>query len=164
MIADELSQDDIDALLGGLGDDGGGDDAGDALSALSDDSFGDDAGGMETAAPESAPAAAPSQDTVDLPEFSGAEDIAPNQEINALLSNVDLNVKIRLGKTEMLIEDILKLQAGRVVQLDALSGDPVDVLVNNKVVAKGEVIILNEAFCVRLSEIYDIKEKLIKQS
>ncbi len=162
MIADELSQDDIDALLGGLGDDsGGGDDAGDALSALSDDAFGaDDA--IAEAAPEEI-ASAP-QAAVDLPELSGGEDVAPNQEINDLLSNVDLNVKIRLGKTEMLIEDILKLQAGRVVQLDALSGDPVDVLVNNKVVAKGEVIILNEAFCVRLSEIYDIKEKLIKQS
>ena len=161
MIADELSQDDIDALLGGLGDDsGGGDDAGDALSALSDDAFGsDDIGEAAPAENSSAPQAA-----VDLPELSGEGDVVQNQEINDLLSNVDLNVKIRLGKTEMLIEDILKLQAGRVVQLDALSGDPVDVLVNNKVVAKGEVIILNEAFCVRLSEIYDIKEKLIKQT
>ena len=161
MIADELSQDDIDALLGGLGDDsGGGDDAGDALSALSDDAFGsDDIGETAPAENSSAPQAA-----VDLPELSGEGDVVQNQEINDLLSNVDLNVKIRLGKTEMLIEDILKLQAGRVVQLDALSGDPVDVLVNNKVVAKGEVIILNEAFCVRLSEIYDIKEKLIKQT
>jgi flagellar motor switch protein FliN len=159
MIADELSQDDIDALLGGLGDDGGGDDASDALSALT----GDDT--AEAAPIETAPAnAAPAQGAVDLPELGTEEAVENNQDINELLANVNLNVKIRLGKTEMLIEDILRLQPGRVIQLDALSGDPVDILVNNKVVAKGEVIILNEAFCVRLSEIYDIKDKLIKQS
>lgn len=165
MIADELSQDDIDSLLGGLGDDGN--DATDALSALTGGDDGD-AGGLDLFAEDTsaAPAAAPttpSTDAVQLPEFESQENVAPNQDINELLADVNLNVKIRLGKTEMLIEDILRLQAGKVIQLDALSGDPVDVLVNNRVVAKGEVIILNEAFCVRLSEIYDIKEKLIKQ-
>ena len=81
-----------------------------------------------------------------------------------ILSNVNLNVKIRLGRAEILIEDLLRLQPGRVVQLDTMSGDPVDVLVNNKVVAKGEVIILNEAFCVRISEIYDTINKIDRQA
>lgn len=161
MIADELSQDDIDALLGGLGGDDdvlGGDDAADALSALTGDDSGSSA---EAAAP--APAA-PDAAAVDLPEFAAEEPAGnPSEEIGSLLSNVSLNVKIRLGKTEMLVEDIVNLQPGRVVQLDTMSGDPVDILVNNRVVARGEVIILNEAFCVRISEIYDIREKLDRQ-
>ena len=64
----------------------------------------------------------------------------------------------------MHIEDLLRLQPGRVVQLDTMSGEPVDVLVNNRVVAKGEVIILNEAFCVRISEIYNTINKLDRQN
>jgi flagellar motor switch protein FliN/FliY len=157
MIADELSQDDIDALLGGLGDDDAGG-ADDALSALMG---GDD----DLAAPAAeAPAAAPSADALDLPQFDSGPQAEPSQDLAGLLSNVNLNVKVRLGKTDMLIEDLMRLQPGRVVQLDTMSGEPVDILVNNRVVAKGEVIILNEAFCVRVSEIYNTINKLDRQS
>jgi flagellar motor switch protein FliN/FliY len=160
MIADELSQDDIDALLGGLGDDddaGGG--ADDALSALMG---GDDDGGADDVL--SAISGGGGQGAVSLPEFQTEDPVEPSQDIGALLGNVNLNVKIRLGKTDMLIEDLLRLSPGRVVQLDTMSGEPVDILVNNRVVAKGEVIILNEAFCVRISEIYDTINKLDRQS
>ena len=155
MIADELSQDDIDALLGGLGDDdvGGGSD--DALNAL----MGGDADEPVAAVSGGSRAAA-----VALPEFHTEDPVEPSQDIGALLGNVNLNVKIRLGKTDMFIEDLLRLSPGRVVQLDTMSGEPVDILVNNRVVAKGEVIILNEAFCVRISEIYDTINKLDRQS
>lgn len=160
MIADELSQDDIDALLGGLGDDDGGDGrADDALSALMSD---DDGGADEAPAAAAAPADV-GGDNMALPEFDNASTAEPSQEISELLSNINFNVKIRLGKTEMLIEDLLRLQPGRVVQLDTMSGEPVDLLVNNRVVAKGEVIILNEAFCVRISEIYETISKLDRQ-
>ena len=159
MIADELSQDDIDSLLGGLGgDDKAGGGSADALGALAGDSAG--ASPSSTAA-AAAHAATP---TVSLPEFQPE---APKgdvvEEVTSLLSNVGIKIKVRLGKSEMLVEDILKLQPGRVVQLDSMSGDPVDLLVNGKVVAKGEVIILNEAFCVRISEIYDTRNKLERQ-
>jgi len=155
MIADELSQDDIDALLGGLGGD---DEDGDALDAL----MGDDE--PSSAAVAAAPAATSSRGaSVPLPEFDQADVGTPSHDIAEILSNVNLTVKIRLGRAEMLIEDLLKLQPGKVVQLDTMSGDPVDVLVNNKVVAKGEVIILNEAFCVRISEIYDTINKIDRQ-
>jgi flagellar motor switch protein FliN/FliY len=158
MIADELSQDDIDSLLGGLGDDDGG--AEDALSALmgddSDDSPAD-------AAPAAVADSAPAGGSMPLPEFQSGAAGEPSQDMASLLSNVNLNVKVRLGRTDMLIEDLLRLQPGRVVQLDTMSGEPVDVLVNNRVVAKGEVIILNEAFCVRISEIYDTINKLDRQ-
>lgn len=169
MISDELDQSDIDDLLGSLTDDDsggdGGGDADDALSALAgledSDSGDSDKGGS---AKPSAPASG--GDAPDLPDFEdGAEgDEEAVATLESLLSNVSLKVRIRLGKTEMLVEDLLAIRPGRVVQLDAMSGDPVDILVNDRVVAKGEVIILNEAFCVRVTEIFSTQEKLERQN
>ena len=160
MIADELSQDDIDALLGGLGDDSGAEE--DPLSALMGD---DDDADSSADAPQTPSLGenATAADTIELPEFNPTSSGEVSQNMESLLANVNLNVKVRLGRTEMLIEDLLRLQPGRVVQLDTMSGEPVDILVNNRVVAKGEVIILNEAFCVRISEIYDTINKLDRQ-
>ena len=70
-----------------------------------------------------------------------------------MLKDVDLNVKIELGRTRMLIEDVLRLAEGSVVELDKLAGDPVDVYVNEQLVARGEVLVLNDNFCVRVNEI-----------
>jgi flagellar motor switch protein FliN/FliY len=70
-----------------------------------------------------------------------------------LLRDVELNVKIELGRSRMLVEDVLKLGEGSVVELDKLAGDPVDVFVNDRLVARGEVLVLNENFCVRVNEI-----------
>jgi len=53
----------------------------------------------------------------------------------------------------LLVEDVLKLSGGSVVELDKLAGDPVDVLVNGRLVARGEVLVLNDNFCIRVSEI-----------
>jgi flagellar motor switch protein FliN/FliY len=70
-----------------------------------------------------------------------------------LLGDVDLHVKIELGRTKMLVEDVLRLSEGSVVELDKLAGDPVDVYVNDRPVARGEVLVLNDNFCVRINEI-----------
>ena len=70
-----------------------------------------------------------------------------------LLRDVELNVKIELGRSRMLVEDVLKLAEGSVVELDKLAGDPVDVFVNDRLVARGEVLVLNDNFCVRVNEI-----------
>jgi len=70
-----------------------------------------------------------------------------------LLADVNLNVKIELGRTRMMVEDILRLNDGSVVELDKLAGDPVDVFVNDRLVARGEVLVLNDNFCVRINEI-----------
>lgn len=77
-----------------------------------------------------------------------------------LLGDVDLDVSIELGRTEMLVEDVLRLQSGSVVELDKLAGDPVDVYVNGRLVARGEVLVLNDNFCIRVSEIVaDLEEQ-----
>ncbi len=70
-----------------------------------------------------------------------------------LLKDVELNVKIELGRTKMYVEDVLRITEGSVVELDKLAGDPVDIYVNEKLVARGEVLVLNENFCVRVNQI-----------
>lgn len=69
------------------------------------------------------------------------------------LEEVELDLRIELGRAELLIEEVLKLREGSVVPLDKLAGDPVDILVNGRLVARGEVLVLNDNFCVRVAEI-----------
>ena len=88
----------------------------------------------------------------DLPSFADSPREVPASSIE-LLRDVDLNVKIELGRSRMLVEDVLKLAEGSVVELDKLAGDPVDVFVNDRLVARGEVLVLNDNFCVRVNEI-----------
>lgn len=70
-----------------------------------------------------------------------------------LLRDVELDLKIELGRTQMDLEQVLKLRKGSVVALDKLAGDPVDVYVNGRLVARGEVLVLNDNFCVRVAEL-----------
>src|SRR5579871_2358870 len=87
-----------------------------------------------------------------LPNFQQVIQDAQASSID-LLRDVELNVKIELGRARMLVEDVLKLSEGSVVELDKLAGDPVDVFVNDRLVARGEVLVLNDNFCVRVNEI-----------
>ena len=109
-----------------------------------------------TAAAQSAAANAASADIdaepMQLPSFQQVMRDAQVSSID-LLRDVDLNVKIELGRSRMLVEDVLKLGEGSVVELDKLAGDPVDVFVNERLVARGEVLVLNDNFCVRINEI-----------
>jgi flagellar motor switch protein FliN/FliY len=93
----------------------------------------------------------PGASAPELPDFGRGVESA-DRDID-LLGNVELNVQIQLGRAQMMIEDVLKLGEGSVVELDKLAGDPVDVLVNDRLVARGEILVLNENFCVRVSEI-----------
>ena len=70
-----------------------------------------------------------------------------------LLQDVPLVVTAELGRTKMLVKDILKLTVGSVIELDKLAGEPVDILVNGKIIARGEVIAVNENFGIRITEI-----------
>lgn len=70
-----------------------------------------------------------------------------------LLRDVDLDLKIELGRTNMLLEDVLKLRRGSIVTLDKLAGDPVDLYANGRLVARGEIMVLNDNFCIRVAEL-----------
>jgi flagellar motor switch protein FliN/FliY len=87
-----------------------------------------------------------------LIDFSGAPASTENATID-LIRDVELDLKIELGRTHMYLEDVLKLSKGAVVPLDKLAGDPVDIYVNGRLIARGEVLILNDNFCVRVAEL-----------
>lgn len=89
----------------------------------------------------------------DLPDFGGNGSSTAAAVGLGLLDDVTLRVKVELGRTQIYIEDVLRLNANSVVELDKAAGDPVDIYVNERHVARGEVLVLNENFCVRISEI-----------
>ena len=89
-----------------------------------------------------------------MPSFSPAGPAAESAEMQ-LLGDVNVDVRIELGRTRMLVEDVLRLGEGAVVELEKLAGDPVDVFVNGRHVARGEVLVLNESFCVRVNEVLE---------
>lgn len=93
-----------------------------------------------------------SPDSFNLPHFENGGADGDRNDLD-LLSDVNLHVKIELGRTRMYVEDVLRLRDGAVVELDKLAGDPVDIYVNDRLVARGEVLIVNDNFCVRINEI-----------
>ena len=81
--------------------------------------------------------------------------IAPDGNNLDLLMNVPLTVTAELGSCKMLVRDILKLGTGSVVELNRLAGGPVDLLVNDRLVARGEVVAIDENFGVRVTELIE---------
>ncbi len=80
---------------------------------------------------------------------AGAGD-APNMH---LLMDINLSMTVELGRTRLQLRQVLDLQQGSVVELDRLAGDPVDVFVNERLFARGEVIVVDDKFGVRITEI-----------
>jgi flagellar motor switch protein FliN/FliY len=90
--------------------------------------------------------------TFEFKDLSGTQ--AANETASLdLLRDVQLDLKIELGRTQMHLEDVLRLKQGAVVTLDKLAGDPVDVYANGRLIARGEVLVLNDNFCVRVAEL-----------
>ena len=77
-----------------------------------------------------------------------------------LILEIPLSVTVELGRSKMLINDLLQLGQGSVVELTKLVGDPLEVLVNDKLVARGEVVVVNEKFGVRLTDIVTPMERV----
>jgi flagellar motor switch protein FliN/FliY len=86
------------------------------------------------------------------------KDLFGSQAVNEqasldLLRDVQLDLRIELGRTQMHLEEVLRLKQGAVVALDKLAGDPVDIYANGRLIARGEVLVLNDNFCVRVAEL-----------
>ena len=94
----------------------------------------------------------PGMKTFEFKPFSGT---GANKEAATLelMRDVQLDMTIELGRTHMHLEDVLKLKQGSVVPLDKLAGDPADIFVNGRLVARGEVLVLNDNFCIRVAEL-----------
>ena len=97
-----------------------------------------------------------------------AEEIEINEKVEnpegtenlIVLENIDVNLTVEVGRTEITIRDLLRLNEGSVVELDRLAGDPLDIMVNNTKIAKGEVVMVGERFGVRFGEIVDPEKRM----
>ena len=94
--------------------------------------------------------------------FSGAGDGTVN-DINMVL-DIPVQLSVELGRTKVPIKYILQLAQGSVVELDALAGEPMDVLVNGYLIAQGEVVVVNDKFGIRLSDVVTPSERLRRVS
>ena len=116
------------------------------------------------AANEAAPAAASVKTPTPAPVFqqlaAGTAPAAPN-DIDMIL-DIPVQLSVELGRTKIPIKHILQLAQGSVVELDGLAGEPMDVLVNGCLIAQGEVVVVNEKFGIRLTDIITPSERIRK--
>ena len=77
-----------------------------------------------------------------------------------VLENIDVELTVQVGRTEITIRDLLRLNEGSVVELDRLAGDPLDILVNNTKIARGEVVMIGERFGIRFGEIVEPEKRM----
>ncbi|KWW10926.1 MULTISPECIES: flagellar motor switch phosphatase FliY [Peribacillus] len=80
----------------------------------------------------------------------------------SMLMDIPLQVTVELGRTKRSVKDILELSSGSIIELDKLAGEPVDILVNSRLIAKGEVVVIDENFGVRVTDIMSQSERLNK--
>ncbi|OEH91271.1 flagellar motor switch phosphatase FliY [Bacillus solimangrovi] len=102
---------------------------------------------------------------VQTAEFSSftAPNLQPQEASNLnMLLDIPLQVTVELGRTKRSVQEILELSPGSIVELDKLAGEPVDILVNNKLIATGEVVVIEENFGVRVTDIISQKERMKK--
>jgi flagellar motor switch protein FliN/FliY len=77
-----------------------------------------------------------------------------------LIQNVAVNVSVEVGRSSLRIRDLLRLGQGSVVELDRVAGEPLDVCVNNTVIARGEVVLVNERYGIRLTQVVDPEDRV----
>ena len=97
-------------------------------------------------------------DLDEIDEMSGDEKV--DTKSLDLILDIPLTVAVELGRSKILINDLLQLGQGSVIELTKLVGEPLEVLVNNKLVARGEVVVVNEKFGVRLTDIVTPMERV----
>ena len=95
----------------------------------------------------------------DKPETNDTEHDIKNLDF---ILDIPLQVTVELGRTKLLVKDILQLNQGAVVELTKLAGEPLDIFVNSKLVARGEAVVVNEKFGVRLVDIVSPNERVEK--
>ena len=93
------------------------------------------------------------------PEQSANTDLHPNMDV---IMEIPVVISMEVGKTNISIRNLLKLSQGSVVELDKFAGDPLDVFVNGTLIAHGEVVVVNEKFGIRLTDVISAAERIKK--
>ena len=92
-----------------------------------------------------------------------ADDGIPGADVNLdVVLDIPVNISMEIGRTKISIRNLLQLNQGSVVELDRLAGEPMDVLVNGTLIARGEVVVVNEKFGIRLTDIISPAERVKK--
>lgn len=104
-------------------------------------------------------AAMPESGAPQKPKSGGAADGKPTGNMEFLL-DIPLEISVELGRTKMLINELLKLGQGSVLELSKLAGETLEILANRKLIARGEVVVVNEKYGIRLTEIISPSERI----
>ncbi|RZL36265.1 MAG: flagellar motor switch protein FliN [Rubrivivax sp.] len=121
---------------------------------------------------EAAPSPSVASEVTEVPEqvstpsfanFTPTTGNGPGNDINMIL-DIPVQLTVELGRTRIPIKNILQLAQGSVVELDALAGEPMDVLVNGYLIAQGEVVVVNDKFGIRLTDIVTPSERMRRLS
>ena len=112
--------------------------------------------------PEPKTEAEPNIQNVQFTNFNQPDHPYGEQRNLNMLLDIPLQVTVELGRTKRIVKDILELSHGSILELDKLAGEPVDILINSKLIAKGEVVVIDENFGVRVTDILSAAERLSK--
>ena len=107
----------------------------------------------ETKAEENTETTEIKEDKVEKSERSGLENLR-------VLENIDVKLTVEVGGAEIKLRELLRINEGSVIELERLAGDPLDILANGTIIAKGEVVMIGERFGIRFTEVVDPKERV----
>ena len=96
------------------------------------------------------------------PNENSANSGAPPTRRLELLLDVPLDLSVELGRTRMSIQELLALGPGSVIELDKVAGEPLDILVNDRLVARGEAVVVNDKFGIRITDIVSPTERIAR--
>ena len=106
------------------------------------------------------PVAAPSEPI--FPQFTANEVKAAQRTDLDMILDIPVQLEVQLGRTRIAIKNLLQLAQGSVVELDGVAGDPMDVMVNGCLIAQGEVVVVNDKFGIRLTDVITPAERIRK--
>ena len=113
-----------------------------------------------TATPSPSPSATPAANI--FPSFDSEESASGLMNELDMILDIPVQITVELGRTKISIKNLLQLAHGSVVELDAMAGEPMDVLVNGTLIAQGEVVVVNDRFGIRLTDIVSSTERMRK--
>ncbi|MGZ5179100.1 MAG: flagellar motor switch protein FliN [Ramlibacter sp.] len=132
-------------------------------TAASQDAMADD-WAAALAEAEAAQPAAPASSAAVFPRLGGEGVAAAQRDDIDMVLDIPVQLTVELGRTRIPIKHILQLAQGSVIELDALAGEPMDVLVNGFLIAQGEVVVVNDKFGIRLTDIVTPSERMRRLS
>ena len=97
-------------------------------------------------------------------QFGGSQEMTPATQGFDMIMDIPVHITVELGRTKISIRNLLQLAHGSVVELDGLAGEPMDVLVNGTLIAQGEVVVVNDKFGIRLTDIVTPSERMRRLS